>query len=168
MDLTCILHGDFPSWQGLPPGVRLDDVLHALQPVEKVEPPYVAGRIRRERVTEARRAEPPSRVRIWCAWEGDAVTAIECEGALQEVNLAAILQALGAAEVIARDRRIVAGARFTEHVYASRGLTLEVTEPFDGRAPFLNGFTLYVPADAGTYLAEIGSGPTPAPEPIGG
>ena len=168
MDLTSILRGDFPSWHGLPSGVRPDDVLRALQPLEGIEPAYVAGRIVRERVTEVRRAEPPSRVRIWCAWEGDAVTAIECDGAPQPANLAAMLDALGAAEMITRDRKLVEGGQIAEHVYASRGLTLDVTEPFDGRAPFLSGFTLYLPADAGKYLAEIGSGPTPMPEPIGG
>jgi hypothetical protein len=168
MDLTSILRGDFSSWHGLPAGVRLDDALRALQPVETVAPPYVAGRIARARVTSVRRLRPPSRIDVWCAWDRDEVTTLESSEPPENTNLVKTLDALGNAEMIARDRKLIEAGRIAEHVYAWRGLTLDVVEPFDDRAPFLTGFSLYAPADAGTYLAEIGSGPTPMPEPIGG
>jgi len=158
-----VLRGDFTGWHGLPPGTTLDAVLAALAPARKSGPPRERVRgPRRHLVVAVERDAPPAEIEIWCGIDGRTVESIELEPA--GIDGDAVLAQLGEPELRLPDERFAEGGMATEHVYASRGVTASIVQPFDAAQPRRVGYLqLYGATGLSEYLTEIGVAAHPRP-----
>jgi hypothetical protein len=155
------LRGDFHDWHGLPDGTDLETVLAALRPFDSAAAPV-------ERIRGPRRslvvAVEPGPIEIWCELDGITVRSIELEA--PGIAADALERQLDPPELTLPDRRFAAHGVATEHVFASRGVTASIVQPFDPSAPRRVGYLqLYAAMSATEYLTEIGVAAHARPHP---
>lgn len=160
-----VLRGDFEGWHGLPEGTDLDSILAALRPLDSVAPPVERVRgVRRFLVVDVTRTLAPRNVEIWCDIDGRTVLAVDIDH--PGIDPAQLAMQLGPPELTLPDRRFASGGLAIEHVYASRGVTASVVEPFDPGAPRRVDFLqLYAAMSTAGYLTEVGVAEHARPHP---
>ncbi|MFI5385013.1 MAG: hypothetical protein ACHQ50_02735 [Fimbriimonadales bacterium] len=163
-----VVTGDVTGWRGLPAQIGLRSVVVALSPVEDLREPREATRTyRRCWHSDIRRASPPSPVEVWEEWDHSTVFLIEWDDP-PVANLDGTLRELGFPELILKDRRVAIGMTVEEHVYAERGLTLSIGDPYPGSEEKRRRCThlqLYQNISLQRFLTEIGTGPDISPHP---
>jgi hypothetical protein len=168
------IHGDLAGWHGLEPSQTVADISFGLGGVTLIRDaaPAIRGSSR-YLVSVLERAEPPREVEAWVAVGSDRVAFVEVD-VPDLADLEGTLERLGRPDLVLSDRRFEADATVRDHVYARRGLTVSVAEPFTPsptaprRAVRLG---MFAPTSPETYLTEIDRGselsPATHPQPEG-
>jgi hypothetical protein len=167
MSLSEALRGNLHSWQGLSGAETLEHVSALLEPIRHTSP--AAERMRtyqRFWVTVFERAMVPYLVEVWSVVGSIHVALIEYENPLM-VELERTLQHYGPPDLILTDRRFSKDGLVREHVYARRGVTFSVLEPFatptqaERRVVHLQ---LYPATSPEFYITDIGAGEALSPQ----
>ncbi len=163
--------GRFARWRGLTGAETVDTVLQAAGPGASAASPVEAERIgKRFTLAAVERGEAPQRVEAWTLYGQDHVTLVEFADPVI-AGLAETLRTLGAPVYVAQsETRFAEGGVVFDHVFAGRGLTLSIAEPYVGssyprRAVWAQ---LYRAASAEYYRRYIGPGPELRPYPRSG
>jgi hypothetical protein len=159
MSLKDALRGELDSWQGLPVTETVESLTAQLQPVDRVLEPYERQRAgQRLMCTVFVRPVAPSRVDAWVVYGAKHIALVECDDPLVPA-LEDTLRRYGTSDMILSDQRFVADAIVREHIYARRGITFSVAEPFaatnrvERRVVHLQ---LFPATTLERYLTEIG------------
>jgi hypothetical protein len=163
-----VLAGRLLGWQGLSGSETLATLTEALQPLQQVKDPVPGERLsHRFQLTVFERPAPPQHVESWVLYGQEHVTLIEYDDPPAQ-DLVGALEAFEPPELTLENKRTAAGAAVREYVYAHRGLTLSVAEPYAWSGQ--RGLTavhlqLYRAGSAEYYLSYIGTGPEIRPVP---
>ncbi len=159
MSLKDALSGELNSWQGLPATETVESLMAQLQPVERVAEPQVRVRTyQRFMGTVFERSVAPTRVEAWVVYGAEQVALIEYDDppvfALEET-----LRGYGEPDMVLSDQHFVADAMVHELIYAQRGITFSVAEPFeplDKAERRLVHLQLFPATTLARYLTDIG------------
>lgn len=167
LELADALGGRLMAWRGLWEKETVEGMLDILQPVMRIHPPILGERENKSfQVVVVERSTPPVHVELWYLNDQAHVILFEYDDPLID-DLEATLQTFGAPEWILEDKRFLPAALVTEHVYASRGITISIATPDAGanlgarRAVHVQ---LYSPESVGDYLTSIGADAVLVPE----
>jgi hypothetical protein len=165
MTLNEVLDGELEGWRGLP---RRDvaELSQSVGPVRGVRAPAEAVRAsRRFQVSVIERTETPHEVEAWVEVGARHVAFVEYDDP-GVVSLERTLESLGAPDLTLADRRFVDDATVRDYVFARRGITVSIAEPFDGvRRPRQAIHVLLFPATTPeTYLTDIDRGTESSPK----
>jgi hypothetical protein len=159
MTLAQAITGALAGWRGLPVGFdeaalrREIDAEWAEETRERVAMNY--------RVLAGARATEPEQVEAWIRFGEAVVNSVEFRPPLAVTagtGHGAVLADLGEPELVLASNLAEAGAMLSEHVHASRGITVTVAEPFEhtGGDPYLAYAQLYAPTDTQGYVVRVG------------
>ena len=162
------IRGRFTGWRGLTGAETVETVLHAAGPGARAAVPEEAERVRKRFTRTAIEREPGhGRVDVWTLYGQDHVTLVEyAEPGI--ADLTATLRGLGAPIYVAQsETRSAEGGVVFDHVFADRGLTLSIAEPYAGSSHPRTAVwaQLYRAASAEYYRRYIGPGPELRPYP---
>ena len=159
MTLKDALHGELSSWEGLPETETIESLAEQFQPVERIGMPQESQRTYRQFTsTIFERSVAPTRVEAWVVYGEEHVALVEYEDP-PVLKLEETLREYGEPDLIRSDERFEADATVREHIYARRGITLSVAEPFEaygGGERRLVHVQLFPATTLETYLADIG------------
>lgn len=128
--LANAIAGILIGWQGLTGTETFDIVSQAIGPFKKIHDPVDSERQQqRFRVTAIEREAPPYLIELWVLHGQKSITLIEYDTSSVH-DIETTLQSYGAPELVLDDKRTTAGAAVKEYVYASRGVTLSIAEPY--------------------------------------
>lgn len=167
--------GDLLGWRGLSGAETVETVSKAMGPITRGVAPIEKERMsHRFSVFAFDRGASPSPVELWVLVGQDSVSLVEYDDP-PDVGLEQILAAAGPPELVLQNRRSAEGASVKEYVYASRGLTLSVAEPYswsEHYSRYLTHVQLYRASSTDYYWRYIGPGaelhPFPASPAVGG
>ncbi len=166
MGLKDVLGGDLDSWEGLTGSETLNSLRRELAPLKHVYHAMERTRTyQRYKVTVFERFVSPHLVKAWFALGSSKASLIEYDDPPIQ-NVEYMMEACGEPELILSDKRYAPGAIVREYVYARRGLTLSVAEPFassvnmDRRIIHLQ---LFPPSTLESYMTDIGLDSHPFP-----
>ena len=166
MELEKLLHGSYVDWQGLDAGLSLDHLEKELQPVTAKRGPEEQQRTdQRFRVTHYSRLISPHEVDAWCAVGQEVVNILEYAEP-PVTDLEGTLAQYGPPERMLADQRFAIGMRVWDYVYASRGITFSIGEPYAPAPPsprIAVFIQLYAATSLQSYVTEVGSGVTTEP-----
>jgi hypothetical protein len=156
MSLREAIAGELTGWRGLPAGLD--------EPALKREVEAEWGEETRDRVAMSyrvvggTRAAEPEHVEAWIRFGEQAVNSLEFRPPRRDTDHRAVLADLGEPELVLASNLSEAGAMLSEHVHASRGITVTVAEPFEhtGGDPYLAYAQLYAPTDTQGYVVRVG------------
>jgi len=167
--LERVFAGYLQEWNGFSGTETIEFVLKALKPLGPSSPPVEKERLHyRFSQFVFERATPPSPVDVWILTGQPHVTLVEYDNP-SIVALEETLTVAGAPDLVLENRRSAEGALVKEYVYANRGLTLSVAEPYAWspiRSRRATHVQLYRASSAGYYLRYIGSGHETQPFPL--
>jgi hypothetical protein len=166
--LVDAIAGMLMSWHGLAGTETVEAVLEALGPFSKVYEAVDSERQQqRFRLIVVEREVPPHRIELWTLHGERTITLLEYDDPLLQ-DVEAVLKVYGDPDILLEDKRTAQGAVVREYVYASRGLTLSVAEPYPGskqKSREVVHVQLYRSGSANYYWRYIGPGfelrPTP-------
>ncbi len=166
MDLKAVLDGDLDSWEGLTGAETLDCLRREFAPLRHEYHAIERTRTyQRYKVTVFERFVAPYLIKTWFALGSSKASLIEYDNPPIQ-NMEYMMEACGEPELILSDKRYAAGAIVREYIYARRGLTLSIAEPFassvnmDRRIIHLQ---LFPPSTLESYMIEIGIDSHPFP-----
>ena len=156
MSLRQAIAGGLAGWRGLAPGLAEDALRSEIEAQwteeqgERVAMSY--------RVLTGKRAIEPERVDAWIRVGEQAVNSVEFRPPHGATDHAAVLADLGEPELVLASNLAEPGAMLSEHVHATRGITVTVAEPFEhtGGPPYLAYAQLYAPTDTQGYVVRVG------------
>jgi hypothetical protein len=156
MSLRAAIEGRLVDWRGLPAGLDEASLRREIEAGWSEE--------QRERVAMSyrvlcgARAGEPERVEAWIRVGEQAVNSLEFRPPHGATDHAGVLADLGEPELVLASNLSEAGAMLSEHVHASRGITVTVAEPFEhtGGDPYLAYAQLYAPTDTQGYVVRVG------------
>jgi hypothetical protein len=169
-DLEIALRRELRAWSGLSEELKIDTVLEALAPLERIhqaeERPREAQRFQ---LLVVDRPAPPRRVEVWTRHGERHVALVECDDPAVP-DLERLLEAYGPPEFVQDGRRFAEGAVVREWIYPSRGISLSVAElvyagPGPGPRRRLIHLQLYQAMTVQAYVSDIGPGPMLRPAP---
>ena len=143
--LSQALAGDVAAWRGEQIALDALDARWAEDPV-----PQPRG-VRAFRVLHGTRDAPPLAVDAWIPMGSEEVASIDFAPAAP-VDLAG----LGEPERVLDSNHFEVGAVVSDRLFADRGVTLSVAEPFDGGEPSVVRVQLYAATTPQEYVTEIG------------
>ncbi len=156
-----VLAGEFLEWKGLSGIETVETLSKAMQPLTKVHAPAVKERMNhRFSVFAFDRGAQPSPVELWVLDGQNFVSLVEYDDP-PAIELERTLAAAGPPDLVLENRRYAPDASVKEYIYASRGLTLSVAEPYAGAALRRRRLThaqLYRASSTGYYWRYIGPG----------
>lgn len=162
------LAGDLLAWRGLSGVETVEGVAAIMKPLTGRYASADKERMsHRFSVFTFDRAAPPSPVELWVLTGQNFVTLVEYDDP-PAIALEQTLAAAGPPELVLENRRFAQGASVKEYVYARRGLTLSVAEPYEGsvlQSRRLTHAQLYRASSAIYYWRYIGPGPELHPFP---
>jgi len=131
-DLGDAIAGILIGWQGVAGTETIESVLETLKPFKNVHEAVDSERQQqRFRFIVVEREVPPYRIELWILHGEKTITLIEYDDpSIQDVE--AVLKGYGTPDLVLEDKRTARGAGVKEYVYAARGITLSVAEPYDG------------------------------------
>jgi hypothetical protein len=161
-DLQAVVVGRLAGWRGLIGVETVKTASEALQPLKQTYPAVEDERMtKRFRRFVFERLALPLRVEAWVLWLQEHLTLVEYDDPVVQ-DLEETLRLLGAPELVLENRRTAEGASVKELVYAGRGLTLSVAEPYGGSkttSRHLAHVQLYRASSVAYYWRYIGPGP---------
>jgi hypothetical protein len=155
MAVSEAITGALAGWRGLPAGFdeatlrREIDADWTEETRDRVAMNY--------RVLSGARPAEPERVEAWIRFGEAVVNSVEFRPR-DDTDHAAVLADLGEPELVLASNLAEGGAMLSEHVHASRGITVTVAEPFEhtGGDPYLAYAQLYAPTDTQGYVVRVG------------
>lgn len=130
--LVDAIAGMLLSWHGLAGTESVEAVLEALGPLKKVHAAVDSERQQqRFRLIVVEREVPPHRIELWILHGERTITLVEYDDPLLQ-DVEALLKVYRDPDILLEDKRTARGAVVKEYVYASRGITLSVAEPYLG------------------------------------
>jgi hypothetical protein len=110
------------------------------------------------RVLSGARAGEPERVEAWIRVGEELVNSVEFRPPTGATHHSAVLADLAEPELVLPSNLAEPGAMLSEHVHASRGITVTVAEPFEhtGGDPYVAYAQLYAPTDTQGYVVRVG------------
>jgi hypothetical protein len=166
MTLRDLFNGAYDNWQGLTPDLAVRRLEQDLQPISAARGPEEQPRAnQRFLVIHYSRPTSPKEIDVWSAIGQAFVRVVEYADPPM-ADLEGTLARYGAPDVLLADQRYAAGMRVWDHIYAARGITFAVGEPYPPAAPaprravFLQ---IYPAGSVQFYMTEIGSGAATRP-----
>jgi hypothetical protein len=156
MSLRDAVAGGLAGWRGLPAGL---DEPALKREIEAEWSEETRDRVAMSyRVVCGTRAGEPEQVEAWIRFGEQAVNSLEFRPPRDDTDHGAVLADLGEPELVLASNLSEAGAMLSEHVHASRGITVTVAEPFEhtGGDPYLAYAQLYAPTDTQGYVVRVG------------
>jgi hypothetical protein len=160
MSVRNVLNGDLNTWHGLPATETIASLTDELQPAARVLGPEERRRGDQRFVcTVFERPIAPTRVEAWVVVGEANVALLECDDP-PATALDDTLRQYGPPDIVLSDRRFVPDAMVRELVYARRGVTFSVAEPFENAsapARRLVHLQLFSATTLEHYLTDIGA-----------
>jgi hypothetical protein len=130
MTLSDAIAGMLIDWQGITDTETIENVLKTLRPFKKVHEAIDSERQQhRFRLIAVEREVPPYRIELWILHGEKTITLVEYDApSIQDME--AVLKGYGAPDLVLQDKRTARGAGVKEYVYAGRGITLSIAEPY--------------------------------------
>ena len=159
MTLKDALNGELSSWKGLSGTETIESLTEQLQPVDRISAPEARQRTyRRFTCSIFERSVAPVRVEAWVVYGEDGVALIEYKDP-PAFPLEETLREFGEPDLIRSDDRFAADATVREYIYARRGVTFSVAEPFEASGRGERRVThvqLFPATTLELYLSDIG------------
>jgi hypothetical protein len=159
MSLKDVLRGELGAWRGLPATETIESLTAQLQPLERVVQPEVRPRTyRRFLCSVFERPIAPSPIEAWVVYGERRVALVEYDDP-PALALDDTLREYGAPDIIVSDVRFAADAMVREHIYARRGITFSVADPFEATTKLerrLVHLQLFPATTLESYLTDIG------------
>lgn len=161
MALVDAIAGMLIGWQGVAGTETVENVLEALRPFKKVHEAVDSERQQhRFRLIAVEREVPPYRIELWILHGEKTITLVEYDApSIQDVE--AVLKGYGAPDLVLQDKRTARGAGVKEYVYAGRGITLSIAEPYaesEQKSRQVVHVQLYRAGSVNYYWGYIGPG----------
>jgi hypothetical protein len=156
MSLGQVIAGGLVGWRGLPAGL---DEASLRREIEAGWSEETRDRVAMSyRVLCGARASEPEHVEAWIRFGEQAVNSLEFRPPHGATDHPGVLADLGEPELVLASNLSEAGAMLSEHVHASRGITVTVAEPFEhaGSDPYLAYAQLYAATDTQGYVVRVG------------
>lgn len=165
MTLDDVLRGELEGWRGLPQR-DVAELSRSMGPVRGVREPAEAIRAsHRFKVSVIERAEAPHDVEAWVEVGSRHVAFVEYDDPA-DISLERTVEILGKPDLTLADRRFAEDATVRDYVFARRGITVSIAEPFSGvsRPPLAIHVLLFAATTPETYLTDIDRGTESSPK----
>ena len=168
MSIENVLRGDLENWYGLSGKETREILAGVLKPLQRVHEPVERTRTtQRFMVIVFERAIAPYLIEAWFLYGSQYLVLIEYDNPLV-LDLEGTLRGYGPPDMILENKRYAQGAMVKEYIYAHRGITLSIAEPFTASVEVQRSLVhvqLYPPMSVQRYIIEIGTGPELHPYP---